>query len=388
MKELSTEQRITRSMVAIMRSPDWSFLGGILKTGSIEPDQSVKTTYTDGFNIKYNPEYLSGLTEGELNHTFIHLGLHKAYRHNNLWKGLRRLDPKKLDQALDYQVNGEIENVVAHSNNSSRLSITRPGQALYDSKYIGMSTPEIFNILELDPSDDNSNGNDSGDGDGSSNHGGQDSHGFDGQCNMSPQDEQLLDTAIRQAAGQLPANRARDLQNANAVKRDWKELLQAEWASTVPGKDESSWAKVNPVYLSLGLYLPGTVSMSAKHVNFCIDTSGSITDEIIAQAASEVAYLSVSFPPETLQVIWWDTEEHVQPIAQEQYKDIKSILKPKGGGGTDPTCLDKHMLQETFNIILTDGYFHDYKPADPKTVFLIVEGGTDRYIKEGTVVFM
>jgi predicted metal-dependent peptidase len=138
----------------------------------------------------------------------------------------------------------------------------------------------------------------------------------------------------------------------------------------------------------MGFYLPGTVSMAAKHVNFCIDTSGSISEEVIAEAASEVAYLASSMPPESLDVIWWDTESHVQSIDPSRYSSIKEDLMPMGGGGTDPTCLDEYMKEESVTVILTDGYFSNYTPPQDNTIFLIIPGGTSKYIKKGTIIEM
>ena len=377
---MKVQDRVTKALISIMRSPDWGFLGGVLKTGALESSDTVKTIATDGLNIYYNEEYISGLEDAQIQWCLLHEGLHKAYRHMSLWKNLIQLDKSRADKAMDYVINLEIQ------KSSTYLKPMPVYNALYDEKYDGMSTPEVFRLLEAEDSNNNDDQNGDGSGDGNNNQT-HDEHLPDASQN----NEQLLndmDTAIRQAAGMLPSNRARELQNANAVKRDWKELLASEWSSTVPGKDDSSWSRVNPVYLSMGIYLPNTVKSSAKHVNFCIDTSGSISQEVLSKAAAEVSYLAVNYPPETLQVIWWDTEESVQVIQQEQYDSIKDILKPVGGGGTDPTCLDKHMVSETFNIVLTDGYFSKYSPKDPNTIFLIIEGGTKSYINSGTIIEM
>jgi predicted metal-dependent peptidase len=130
--------------------------------------------------------------------------------------------------------------------------------------------------------------------------------------------------------------------------------------------------------------------MSAKHVNFCIDTSGSITQDTLGKAAATVADLCASYPPESLNVIWWDTQAHVQPVPTEAYSTVAGILKPQGGGGTDPSCLLEHIQGESFTIVLTDGYFYKDSTKDfpANTVWLLVEGGTASAITVGKVVEM
>jgi predicted metal-dependent peptidase len=369
---MKIEQRVTKSLVGIMMSPDWGFLGGVLKTGKLVPSEDTKTIKTDGLDVLYNPEWLDSHSDQEINFILLHEGLHKAYQHMHLWEGLVRLDKKKADKAMDLVVNNEIV------QNSITFKVELPSGYETNFDYTGMSTPQVFHVIEVDPESDDDDQPGSGNGADEHQHG----------AALSAKDSNELDLAIRQAAGMLPANRARDLQNALAVKRDWKELLQAEWSTTVPGKDDTSWSRVNTVYLSMGFYLPGTVSMAAKHVNFCIDTSGSITEETIAEAASEVAYLASSMPPESLDVIWWDTASHVQSIDPNHYSSIKEDLMPMGGGGTDPTCLDEYMKDESITIILTDGYFSNYTPPQDNTIFLIIPGGTSSYIKKGTIIEM
>jgi predicted metal-dependent peptidase len=370
---MNIEQRVTKSLVGIMMSPDWGFLGGVLKTGKLIPDTETQTIKTDGVNVLYNPEWLDNHTNEEINFILLHEGLHKAYQHMHLWEGLVRLDKKKADRAMDLVVNSEIV------QNSNTFKVTVPYGYEINAEYNGMSTPQVFHLIEAEESGDN-NDDQPGSGSGADEH----QHGV----GLSPADSNELDLAIRQAAGMLPANRARALQNALAVKRDWKELLQAEWSTTVPGKDDTSWSRVNTVYLAMGFYLPGTVSMAAKHVNFCIDTSGSITEEVIAEAASEVAYLASSMPPESLDIIWWDTDAYVQSIDPSRYNSIREDLEPMGGGGTDPSCLDEFMSEDNITIILTDGYFSEYTPPQDNTIFLVVPGGTTSYIKKGTIIEM
>jgi predicted metal-dependent peptidase len=366
---ISVEQRITRANIAIMRSSAWGFLGGIIKTGNVTVE-SIGTAATDGINVIYDPKFVEKLTDAELRFLVLHENMHKAYRHMSTWVGLRNIDAQMCNMAMDYVINGEI---IA---NKGDLDVSMPEGGLYDPKFAGMDTPTVFRHLRADPDLYRRLGN------------GMDGHIMGKPVSAEAQAE--MDIAIRQSAGSAPANRARAIQSASVKKRDWREVLQAEWSTTVPGRDDQSWSRINPVYLSMGVYLPGSVAMSAKHVNFCIDTSGSITQETLGKAAATVADLCASYPPESLNVIWWDTQAHVQPVPTEAYSTVAGILKPQGGGGTDPSCLLEHIQGESFTIVLTDGYFYKDSTKDfpANTVWLLVEGGTQAAITVGKVVEM
>jgi predicted metal-dependent peptidase len=367
---ISVEQRITRANIAIMRSTSWGFLGGIIKTGNVTVE-SIGTAATDGINVMYDPNFVETLNDAELRFLVLHENMHKAYRHMSTWVGLRNIDAQMCNMAMDYVINGEI------LANKGDLDVSMPEGGLHDPKFAGMDTPTVFRHLMADPSLYRGLGN------------GMDGHIMD---KPAPAEEQAeMDIAIRQSAGSAPANKARAIQSASVVKRNWRELLQAEWNTTVPGRDDQSWSRVNPVYLTMGIYLPGSVAVAAKHVNFCIDTSGSISQDVIGKAAATVADLCSSCPPESLNVIWWDTQAHVQPVPTEAYSSVTSILKPQGGGGTDPSCLIEHIQgDESFTIVLTDGYFYKDSAKDfpVNTVWLLIEGGTANAITTGKVLEM
>jgi len=396
---MTVEEQVLKSTIAIMRSPSWRFLSGILKTGDLKPKEGIPTAATDGIHIWYNVDFFSKLTPKEITFVLIHETLHKAYRHMTVWKHLSKQHPMVANMAMDYVINLEI---ITEERLSNTTIATMPKSGLLNTDYAGMDTLTIYKLLLEDPDlkakSDAYNkamqaGSDTGTGTESPQCGtggvgeGFDEHIFADADSHTEEQLKELDGAIRQSAGQLPADRARELLNAGAVKRCWKDLLVSQWTNNVPGKDDASWSKINPVYLSMDIYLPGSVMLSAKKVNFCIDTSGSIPDEIIALAVSEVSNLATNYPPESLDVIWWDTEAHVQPIKQEEYNTLQESLTPMGGGGTDPTCLDTYMHDDVFTIVLTDGYFNAYTPPH-NTIFLVIPEGITSNIATGNIIEM
>jgi predicted metal-dependent peptidase len=89
-------------------------------------------------------------------------------------------------------------------------------------------------------------------------------------------------------------------------------------------------------------------------------------------------------------VIWWDTEAYVQPVPDTDYANVATLLKPQGGGGTDPRCLLEHLTPDAYTIVLTDGWFGTTKTEEwpDKLVWLLTNDGTDKFISSGKIMEM
>jgi predicted metal-dependent peptidase len=48
-------------------------------------------------------------------------------------------------------------------------------------------------------------------------------------------------------------------------------------------------------------------------------------------------------------------------VFTDNYDQLRHLLKPKGGGGTDPQCISNYLNNKKINadcmVVLTDGYF-------------------------------
>ena len=125
-------------------------------------------------------------------------------------------------------------------------------------------------------------------------------------------------------------------------------------------KDKSSWRRPNRRFLSGDVYLPTLIGEKVGHLVVGIDTSGSIGQEL-NEFLSEVKSIAEEVSPEKVDLLYWDCEV----AAHEEYDsatvpNIVSSTKPKGGGGTAPSCVstylkDKKLLPECV-IMFTDGY--------------------------------
>ena len=153
----------------------------------------------------------------------------------------------------------------------------------------------------------------------------------------------------------------RELQDLMEPKVNWREELREYVKAVCRAKDTSSWRRVNRRFLSTGIYMPSMVGEKVGHIVVGIDTSGSIGGPELAEFLSEVKGIAEEVNPEKVDLIYWDSEV----AAHEEYADaevsnIVSSTKPKGGGGTSPSCMSEYLKEKKIVpeciICLTDGY--------------------------------
>jgi predicted metal-dependent peptidase len=95
-----------------------------------------------------------------------------------------------------------------------------------------------------------------------------------------------------------------------------------------------------------------------------IDTSGSIGQDQINAFAGELASICSAVSPEAVRVLWWDTMVHGEQLfTPDNYDRIGALLKPLGGGGTQVSCVSRHMIKNNINaeclVVFTDGFVED-----------------------------
>jgi predicted metal-dependent peptidase len=92
-----------------------------------------------------------------------------------------------------------------------------------------------------------------------------------------------------------------------------------------------------------------------------IDTSGSIGGKELSEFLSEVKGIADEVRPERVDLLYWDSEV----ASHEEYDEltvsnIVSSTKPRGGGGTSPSCVTQYIKDKAIKpecvIMLTDGW--------------------------------
>lgn len=369
-KQGKEERRLTKIKIGIMRNPKFALWSGLMTVGKTLVVDDIPTAATNGKDELYGREFIKRLDDKELTFVVLHETLHKAYRHLFTWKRLADRDAQVTNMACDYVINLQLKDL---DPSGSLLAMpTHEGKAvgLIDEKYRGMDTKQVFDLLMQDKQ------NGEGifaEGDGEE---GFDEHDWAGAKNLSEEDKKTIikeiDQAIRQGiiahnkvAGNGRGGLDLNLQDLTEPEVDWREVLREFVKATCSAKDASSWRRVNRRFLSGDVYMPSMIGERVGHLVIGVDTSGSIAGQELAEFLSEVQGIASEVHPEKVDLLYWDSEV----AGHEEYDvatipNIVSSTRPKGGGGTDPTCMIEYMKEKNIKpeavIILTDGHIGNW----------------------------
>jgi predicted metal-dependent peptidase len=334
----------------------------------------IPTACTNGVECMYGRKFIEDMSDSDLRGLIMHENLHKLFQHTFLWKHLYEQNARCANMACDYVINIIIKDI----DKASGGFVTLPEGGLYDEKYRGMDSQEVFNKLLEDSEDEDGDG---GDGDGE----GFDEHDWD----TGKSDDEIeeikkdIDQAVRQGqimAGKLGGKTSRVLEDLLNPKVDWREQLRDFINSLADGKDISTWQRVNRRWLQHDMYMPSTLSESMGRIVIGIDTSGSIGSEDLAKFLSEVQAICVNVQPEMVDLIYWDAEVAAHEVYGRDKQDkLVDSTKPAGGGGTDPACVPTYMKANQIKpecvVMLTDGYvFGSWGNWDCPVLWCIVGG--------------
>lgn len=372
--------RIRSAHIKIMQHKKACVYAGILACGKVEVTTDVPTAATNGWDVKYNPDFIKQhlSTDPELRFVVLHEATHKAYRHLHTWQDLHDEDPRLANVAADYFVNLALEDMDAGEGFIRMPQIgIKP-----EPKYRGWSVKQIFDDLKKQQEED---GSDSGQGDGD----GLDSHEW-GEA--KPGDEQAQKEA--EARGQEIARAIRQGEilrrklagkgsgvadgvfgDLLAPKIDWRKVLREFVRETCQGRDESSWRRPNRRFLADDIYMPSAESITMTELVIGFDTSGSVFggDEM-TRFVSEIKTIVEDVKPRKVHVIYWDT----QVVGHQTFEDGQFAvqdLKPQGGGGTDGSVLFDYLRAERITpqaiVQFTDGYVGDWGSTTVPTLWAV-----------------
>jgi len=379
-KQLTADERLSKSIVAIMGNPKYTALAGVLMLGEKTIDEDCPTACTNGRDEKYGREFVEGLTDAELRGLVLHENYHKLYSHLTTWRHLYNINAQLANVACDYVINIKIMD-----DNKDGFA-TLPEGALLDDKYRGMDTAQVFNLLKKDMDEDDEGGatgtgGGSGSGDNESEGDGEqpsgagqgtgfDEHDWDGAQELSDEEKRELardiDEAIRQgalAAGKMGASGNRDLDELMQPQVDWREVLREFIQTTCIGSDYSTYSRPNRRLMSQGIYMPSGISEQVEELVIAIDTSGSIGQSELTTFLSEVKGVCDTVKPAKVRLLYWGCSVvGDESYAMHELEQLVTSTKPKGGGGTDVTCVTEYMAKKSIKpqaaIVLTDGYLY------------------------------
>jgi predicted metal-dependent peptidase len=366
---MNAETKLKRAHIALMRHPETCLYAGVLLMGTSDVvDTGCPTAYTDGRNKRYGRQFIDKLTveetAGVALHETLHVMLKHLPRHRDLWKD----NAKMVNMAADYVVNDIIMNL------KDKTFCTLPAGRLYDAKYHGWSVREVYEDLKKNPPEGGGGGQ-----------GSMDEHGFDEMQEATAEElkemSAQIDEAIQQGAmlaGKMGASIPRQIQEMMQPKVDWRDALRDFVTSHARGAEEYTWRRYNRRRVADDIYLPSAYAEAVGEVVVAIDTSGSIGGKDIAEFAAELSELCQTCTPSRVRVLWWDTQVHGEQVFEEDYNNLRTLLKPQGGGGTHVSCVPKYIedngIEAECVIVFTDGYVESGpRPITQPSLWLVTK---------------
>ena len=373
---MNTTEKINKARTRLLI--DSMFFGSIAMRLELIPDCSIPTMFINSKAIKYNPDFVDGLSMYELIGCLAHEILHVAGGHP--WRENDR-DHTLFSMAGDYVINDILL--------TDKFSL--PAGCLYDKRFSGMSVEEVYTVLkkekeeqqkEEQQKDDNSGDDNSGDDKNKNTDiGGCGDYESETDSIESKENEiqwkQIISQAHLLSKGSIPAGLDRMIQSFINPETPWSVLLRDFVSRTA--KNDYTWTRPNTRYSRLKFILPSLISDELPKIVIGIDTSGSISQELLDLFAAEVSSIFNDYDA-TIEVIYCDYVIH--GIETYTKSDLPLKLSPKGGGGTSfrpvfdyiensgdiPACL----------IYFTDlcGSFPEKEPDYP--VLWISTSGLDR----------
>jgi predicted metal-dependent peptidase len=341
-----------------------SFFGNLAtRLKLVNADEWCSTAATDGRNFYYNSRFVKMLQPKELEFLFGHEVLHVVYDHFG-----RRMsrDAQLWNVANDYAVNGDL---VRHRVGEKITSVP----CLFDTKYDGMSSEEIYNHLFENAEkininqlidrllDDHLDGEGEGEGEGEGDKDGK------GRPKLTDEERQQIRDEIKEAvlsaaqasdAGNIPAGVKRIIQNLTEPKMDWRELLRMQMESTI--KSDYTWMRASRKGWHMDAVMPGLKNDEMIDICVMLDASGSIDESMLKDFLSEVQGIMNQFGQFRIHIATFDTEVYNSRTYDSENMETMLDYEVSGGGGTDFDCIFSYLKENNIEpkrlIVFTDGY--------------------------------
>ena len=332
-----TALRMARGRTALLL--DHPFFGAlILRLKLVEADW-LDTVATDGASLFFNARFVAGLSDPELVGVLAHGVMHPALQHHTR-RGDR--DAELWNVARDCAINPIL----------LQAGMRLPTDCLNDPKFANMAAEEIYAALARQTREGSGKNDPSANQKNSADHG-QNSRAGTG-LSTSPRTApstpggfgQVLDApdpadparpaspaqkalqaqewriAVAQAQraaaiiGKVPAGLERLIEIERRSEVDWREALRRFLSQTVP--QDYRWTPPNRCFAALGIYLPSLYRKGLGEIAVAIDTSGSITDDLLSAFAGKLSAIASEARPERIHVIYCDAsvEREIRQVDQ------------------------------------------------------------------------
>ena len=369
------EEIIQKCILQVRR--ECSFFGSLMLFAQIETTKKLPTAATDGRKIFFNVEFLYSLSSKEQNALMLHEVLHMALLHVTR---RQNRDPHIWNIAADIVVNDLIER---------NTSFPLPQGAITDTRFQDKSVEYIYEALlkskkeyKLVINDILQPGN-SGHSEGDTNLSEPLSQEEEDEIESFWKDKmEILKNSsehnLSNGKGSLPAGIEQEISTILEPEVDWRHAL---WKYV--GKTPADFDDLDRRFIYKGLYLESLLT-EAVEVSVCIDTSGSVSDELLMQFAGELKGILRSYPNVKCSLFFADTDL----AGPYEIDRIEQMPKAIGRGGTSFVPFFDYLRKNgeensllgnnKLSIYFTDGYgdFPQQEPDNP-TMWLVCKDGLE-----------
>ena len=351
--QLTADEKLRAAHKNIMRDRHAYVTAGTMLLGESTIVDNIPTARTDGKNKEYGREFIEKLSVKEVAGIVLHEAVHIMLRHIPRHRDLIKENAQLANIAFDY-----VDNAFIRSLPSYGTTFVLPEGHLYDEQFKDMTVREVYEILRQEQEQG---------GGGRCNGNTLDDHDTSVIESLSDAERGELDKVITEAiqqsvilAGMQGVDVPRAISDAVTPIVNWKDATRDFVTETMRGRDDYTFTRFNRKRLSDDLYMPDVMSERVGDVIIAIDTSGSIADADLAEFLSHMSALCDQVEPDSVTVLWWDSEVRGNQKLVSAYGNLKEVLKPMGGGGTYVSCVSKYIIDNKINadciVVLTDGY--------------------------------
>lgn len=370
-------EKLQKARFSLMRSNP--FYAVLLMHVSFGIDDYAETAYTNGKMIIFSPDFLDKLSLEEVEFILMHEVMHIALNHcNRLIDGL---DLDLFNYACDIVVNSNI----LHSFNGdvSKITLKEYGESIHlnpnNEEGYKFNVEEVYKQL-LEVSRKN-RGNNIGD---NSLLNSFDDHSYwENKGDESSKHEWIQNlieakkiqdkiTALSNKPCNLSLLLERQIDEYMYPKVDWREILFDFIQVEI---NDYSFNPPDKRFQGSNVILPdfNVADEKIKNIWFVIDTSGSINEDELTLALSEIKGAIEQFNNHLEAYIFFFEGDVTKPKLFTSIEEFKEI-KPIGGGGTSFTkifsSIEDYFLDELPSsiVILTDGYAKFPKEEERKNI--------------------
>ena len=330
------------------------FLGSLIANLEFTWDRTIPTACTNGVFMAWNPDFFLELDNKTRVTVLAHEAWHVAFQHMGRFMGR---DPEDWNSAADHVINLMLKEHGFYMDGFPYLM---------DDAYKGMTTEQVYDLISEErknggmPGKNHQNGDFSEVGPPSM------------QGGMTPEQiarkatGNIMDAAaaanMSKDAGNIPGEVQQMINEFLKPKLNWRTLLLNFFDGL--SEPEYSYRAVNRRYVDP--ILPGkTNGQGLENILYCLDVSGSISDQDIIRFNSEVKYIKDTYNPEKLTLLTFDTK--IQDVHIFEQDDEFNEITVTGRGGTDLREVFKYIEenQQCCVVIFSDLYVSMPKD-DPK----------------------